>query len=352
MKGEDKWQCIEREMLEETGLSCHEFEEIGCTLEERKQAFFHVFVCTVDCDKDSVHLQEGETAQSHVIPTWHPEVRVFAVSDDRTGYLPQELVDALLGSDALALECDTEAFDELVEEDEKLQDKISDYYYYSNGKTAADYLDEETYALAVKYMKASGNYTMNSPYLKLSMWANAIENFQMRIGHFVTGDQGVEERLVKLAKEQEKKILEVESNEFQIKMLTSWSDDLQVLLLEDALEYPAEEYWEGLQELYELWCAGDEEAMRKELSDEVDTSEFTEEELAEYEASKHLVEEYNKAMSYDRNDGMLEVAIEYLESGETVFYAVGLAHLLNDVNGLVDTLREAGYTVELVSYSE
>jgi uncharacterized protein YbaP (TraB family) len=54
---------------------------------------------------------------------------------------------------------------------------------------------------------------------------------------------------------------------------------------------------------------------------------------------------------YDRNDGMLEKAIEYLESGKVVFYAVGLAHLLNDVNGLVDTLQEAGYTVELVTYA-
>lgn len=30
-------------------------------------------------------LQEGETAPKHIIPTWHPEVRVFAVSDDQTG---------------------------------------------------------------------------------------------------------------------------------------------------------------------------------------------------------------------------------------------------------------------------
>jgi len=47
---------------------------------------------------------------------------------------------------------------------------------------------------------------------------------------------------------------------------------------------------------------------------------------------------------------MLEVAIEYLESDQVVFFAVGLAHLLDDVNGLVDTLRDAGYTVELVAY--
>ena len=45
------------------------------------------------------------------------------------------------------------------------------------------------------------------------------------------------------------------------------------------------------------------------------------------------------------------MAIEYLESGDVVFYAVGLAHLLDSENGLVDTLREAGYTVELVNYA-
>ena len=46
---------------------------------------------------------------------------------------------------------------------------------------------------------------------------------------------------------------------------------------------------------------------------------------------------------------MLEAAKTYLESGETVFYAVGLAHLLQE-NGLVDALREAGYTVEQIAY--
>jgi uncharacterized protein YbaP (TraB family) len=134
-------------------------------------------------------------------------------------------------------------------------------------------------------------------------------------------------------------------------MSTGWSDDLQVLLLEESLETDPYEYWQNLEELYELWCAGDEEAMRERLSSEPDLSGLTEEELAEYEAAKHLLEEYNKAMSYDRNDGMLEVAIEYLESDQVVFYAVGLAHLVDNHNGLIDTLREAGYTVELVTYN-
>ena len=34
-----------------------------------------------------------------------------------------------------------------------------------------------------------------------------------------------------------------------------------------------------------------------------------------------------------------------------LLYAVGLAHLLDSNNGLVDTLQQAGYTVELVQFA-
>ena len=59
--GENRFQCVERELCEETGIVCHEFEEIATVCEERKQAIFCAFLCTVDCDKDSIRLQDGET---------------------------------------------------------------------------------------------------------------------------------------------------------------------------------------------------------------------------------------------------------------------------------------------------
>jgi uncharacterized protein YbaP (TraB family) len=133
-------------------------------------------------------------------------------------------------------------------------------------------------------------------------------------------------------------------------MLTGFSDDLQLMMLGDSVNTSARESWEATMDLYEKWCAGDEAVLREEINDEVDTSEMTEEELAEYEEYKPLLDEYNNAVSIDRNKGMLKKAIEYLESGKVIFYAVGLAHLLDGTNGLVDTLREAGYTVELVTY--
>ena len=274
------------------------------------------------------------------------------VGDERTAYLPQEIKDAFAASDALALECDSEAFDEQMEEDDDLQDQVSDCYYYGNGQTIEAQMEEEEYAMAVKFMKATGNYNMNMPYAKPYLWSSSIDQFYLRQGYQLHRDQGVEERLTAWAKEQDKEIREVESSLFQIQMLTGYSDALQMLMLRESMEYSGRESWEATWELYELWCAGDEEAMRAELNEEVDTSELTEEELAEYEAEKPLIEEYNKAMSYDRNEGMLKVAIEYLESGDVVFYAVGLAHLLDNTNGLVDALREAGYTVELVAYAK
>ena len=273
------------------------------------------------------------------------------VGDERTAYLPEEIYNAFAASDALALECDTEAFEDQLEEDDALSDEVSAAYFYSDGTTLESLMEEEAYAQAVKLLKATGNYNMNMPYAKPYLWSNSIEQFYLRQGYQLYNNMGIEERLHDWAEELDKEIREIESNMFQLKMLTGFSNELQTEMLREVLDGDAQAYWESVWELYELWCSGDEAALREELSDEVDLTELTEEEIAEYEAQKHLLEEYNKAMSYDRNDHMLEVAIEYLESGDTVFYAVGLAHLLNNVNGLVDALREAGYTVELVPYA-
>lgn len=262
------------------------------------------------------------------------------VGDAKTGFLPDEVYDAFDACDALAVEADVEAFEEQVETDPQLAAQVGQIYANTNGKTAKDQLDAELYDIAVKTLKASGDYSSSMEYMKPFVWTSSIENFYLTLGG-LRSEKGMDMRLMKRAREQDKKILEVESSLFQFEMLSSFSAELQMMLLEETLESNALEYCDDVQELYDLWCAGDEATLREMLEDDI--SELTEEELA-------LYNEYNNAMIVDRNEGMLDVAISYLESGETVFYAVGLAHLLQE-NGLVDTLREAGYTVEQVIYS-
>lgn len=262
------------------------------------------------------------------------------VGDARTGKLPQKIMDAFYASDALALECNPEAMEEEMK-DPAVSNEYANAYYYSDGTTAQDHIsDSEMYYFAMDLMKATGFYNYLMPYLKTSLWENSISNEWTRMTYTLSSDKGVDNRLLQLAESHNKPIREVESNLFQIKMLTGWSDALSESLLAAALSYDLDLHATELMELYTMWCEGDESALAEYLKD--DLSDATAEEKA-------LWEEYNKAMSTDRNKHMAEVAIEYLESGETVFYAVGLAHILAE-DGLVNALRDAGYTVELVTY--
>lgn len=261
------------------------------------------------------------------------------VGDVKTGFLPQEVYDAFDASDALAVEVDVIAFEEKMENDPELSEQVANYYVNPEGKSTKDLLSEETYEKALKLLKATGSYSETLEYMRPYTWSSVIEDLYMMLGA-LRPEKGMDMRLLMMAKEQDKKVLEVEETMSHYEMYTNFSQELQEYLLADTVNANAIEYCQSVQELYDLWCEGDEAALRQMLSEE--SGEMTEEEQA-------LYQEYMDAMIIRRNENMLDVAISYLESGETVFYAVGLAHLLQE-NGLVDTLREAGYTVEQVIY--
>ena len=49
---EGKYQCIKRELAEETDIICKEYEEIGYKIFDDDKCLFYRFVCVVDCDKN------------------------------------------------------------------------------------------------------------------------------------------------------------------------------------------------------------------------------------------------------------------------------------------------------------
>ena len=279
------------------------------------------------------HVTGSDGQELYLMGTIH-------VGDTHTAFLPDEVYDALEVSDALAVEADVTAMAQQMESDPELAVQFAAACINPDGGATKELLDADIYSKAVNLLKASGNYNSSMEYMKPYLWCNTIENFYLSLGQ-LSSEKGMDMRLLELAREQDKEILEVESPLEQIVMVMNFSPELQALLLEDVLDYTAVEYCAEVQSLYELWCGGDEAALREMLQEE--GADLSEEE-------RILYQEYLNAMIIHRNEGMLDVATSYLESGDTVFYAVGLAHLLQE-NGLVDTLQDAGYTVEQVVYN-
>ncbi len=264
------------------------------------------------------------------------------IGDDRTAYLPQVITDSLAASDALAVEFDTDSFLADVEDDPELQELLAKSYYYMDGSQIQNHLDSALYKEALDLMRVSGSDTDLVNQLKPYVWANGLELFYLSQGREFSSEKGVDSRLERLARAAGQEILNVESGEFQIGLLTGYSDAVQSMLLSETVEVGRTEYLRQSRELYEFWCAGVEEELIEMLAakDEEERAALDEDELAIYD-------EYHQKMEVERNAGMLEVAKGYLQGDRTVFFAVGLAHLLGE-GGLVQALRDAGYTVTLI----
>jgi len=264
------------------------------------------------------------------------------VGDDRTGHLPRVILDAFDSADALAVEFDTDSFSEAVEDDEELQRKLAEAYYYLDGSDIRDHLEADVFDGAASLMKVTGDYTSMAENMKPFVWSFSIDNFYLAQGRELMSSKGVDSRLLRRARDTDKTILDVESGEFQMNMLSGYSDAVQEMMLAGSASQTRSKYLLDLEELYEHWCTGDEATLIELLSamDEEEREEVEAEELA-------LYDEFHQKMELERNAHMLQVAKEYLSGGETVFYAVGLAHLLGE-GGLVEALRDAGFTVTLV----
>ena len=168
----------------------------------------------------------------------------------------------------------------------------------------------------------------------------------LELGRLETYDRGVDNQLVRMAKDNGIEVWDVEDYAEHISLLGNFSEKLQELMLEELLDAGRYASNMGTDELFDAWCRGDEAELTAEEEEQEDEED---EELTPEEQA--LIDEYNEGMMLKRNAEMLAKTKEYLEGDKKVFFAVGLAHLLDDENGLLKCLREEGYTVEQVVFA-
>ncbi len=250
---------------------------------------------------------------------------------------PDQVMDAYNKSHYLACEFDMDNYNNNADTVEEAQKLI-----YTDGTKLQNHISKDLYDKIVKYFKDKNMYSealdLMVPY---AIEATISQELAKDAG--LKGD-GIDEYFLKKAKADNKKILEVESYEFQSELSLSFSDKVYEISIAEVLDNYDESITE-MKELYKAWKKGDTKALLKysTMNDSNDSDKkYTEEEI-------NLMKDYNKKMFDDRNVPMAEKLVEYFEKGQDVFFMVGAGHLVGD-KGIASLVKAKGYNVVQVSY--
>jgi uncharacterized protein YbaP (TraB family) len=199
---------------------------------------------------------------------------------------------------------------------------------YSSNDGLAGHLSAETYELlkneAAKLNLPVEVFDRQKPWL-LSMTVEAME--LLKLGY--DPNYGLDNYFLSRAKGQ-KKILELESMDEQINLVSNLSDREQELLLLLTLK-DLRNAGREIDQVVQAWKSGDtkgmEAAMTKSSQEDPRLSPIQEK------------------LIYDRNRKMISKIEEYLRGNGTYFVVVGAGHLVGE-RGIVEALRKKGHPVE------
>jgi uncharacterized protein YbaP (TraB family) len=253
------------------------------------------------------------------------------VGDESIYPLPDFIMDAFERSDYLAVEVDLYSS----ANDLEAAMAITMMMMYQDGTTISDHIGQELHG---RMVSALLEYEVITSFplemldlFKPDMWQSTfLMAAAERAG--LSAELGLDMYFKMAAAERGMEILEIESIEMQVEIIQGFSQPLQVALLEGALDIEYEAA--GLAELFRLWQMGEEEVLIAVLSDFGNMPQY-------------LIDEFNNAMLIERDIAMAEVARDYMMQDKSVFFVVGLAHLIGQ-DSIVYLLRQSGYTVERI----
>ena len=196
---------------------------------------------------------------------------------------------------------------------------------YTDGDTLWKHISPETATKVKTFIKSAG---LTEEYVgSLKPWlAGVMVPMIPMLKAGALADLGIDKHFMDLA-EGKKKIEQVETADFQFKLLSSVPDNLADVYVNYTIGEVSKSKEEDLK-LEKLWLAGDADAIDKAMS----------------EHPKEL-DGLMRALLQDRNPHMADVAEKYLKNGEgPCFFVVGAAHLVGK-EGVIAILKKRGYTV-------
>ena len=265
------------------------------------------------------------------------------LANDDAYPLPNEVMASYNASDYLAVEFDLLSFNS----DFDAQIDMVQKMLLSDGKTIKNVMTEETYNLLINYLEENNSYTNVYEYYGPAFFYSLVSNIAYGKSK-LSSIHGIDMYFLKLATNEKKEIIEMESSTYQTETLLSFSNKLYDLLIKYSIKYE-EELIEETKLLYDAWLKGDEKTLSKLLTEEIDKKLINE--LVDYEESLKLIEEYEYRLITERNNEMTEKTEQYLKEDKNVFVVVGLAHIIGE-DGIISQLKERGYKVEKININK
>lgn len=239
--------------------------------------------------------------------------------------LAPEIEAAFAESKALAVEADIEKVDQV-----QLMMAVQQKGLYQGGDSLSKKLPKETLDALNAHLKKSGQDAASLDMMKPWLVGLTISMLEFKKLGFKE-ELGIDKHFLDAAREK-KKILELESAQFQIDLLSGFTDDQQ----EKFLKYSLAEVGrmkEQVTEMVATWSKGDAETFHK---------------VSTKGNEKYPgIEDVMKKLIDDRNVKMAEKVEEYMKNGETTFVVAGALHMSGE-KGVVNLLKNKGYTVEQI----
>ena len=140
---------------------------------------------------------------------------------------------------------------------------------------------------------------------------------------------GIDMHFLEAAKEQGKEIRELESIEAQLDLFFSIDDQLDDILMAEFLDQ-MDEIVTMTEEMVRLWKTGDVDGLDRFLQDQM--------------GEDPAMAEFYRTLLDDRNVGMADKIVEWLEADTDIYVVVGAGHF-SGPQGILSLLEDKGYKV-------
>jgi len=206
--------------------------------------------------------------------------------------------------------------------------KLMENAFYTENDTLQKHLSAETYGLVKKKLEELGaSLEVANKYKPWFLGLNLVSLEALKLGF--DPNYGVDRYFLEKAAER-KKILELESLEYQFKLFSALSGkDQESFLLYIVKDIKVLE--QELDKLVKAWTTGDEKGIESIMTRSI-------------KEDKRLIPIYEKLV-VERNRKMVSKIEEYLKEKETFFVIVGAGHLVGN-QGIIKLLKGKGFLLE------